>query len=127
MSEEYRLMPETTTTSAPPQAPLHLFEPSGAELRDQGMTAAEEAASEQWKRRVRYWINLMADYGEEFTAEDVRREAGEPPWASHINALGSLFHTAARRGIIERAGWTQAKRPSGHARALAVWRGAGRG
>jgi len=73
------------------------------------------------------WLSLAADAieslrirGVEFTAEDVRRIAGEPPRA---NLLGVAIRRARLAGVIEPAGVTYADRAEARGRLLQTWRG----
>ena len=90
-------------------------------LRDSGMAIADRNTPEAWKEQVDYIIRALSLSGQVFTAEDVRKWAGEPP---RPNAFGSRFMKAIKRGWIQRIGYTNATRPDAHARALAQYRGA---
>lgn len=73
---------------------------------------------------------LTADHagqGGGFTSEDVRDHADklslpEPP---HLRSWGGVFQRAARRGLIEKAGVTQARAAHVHCGIVTVWRRAG--
>jgi hypothetical protein len=93
---------------------------TGEQLRDTGMAAVEAAMPEAWKDRADSAIRACAASGQEFSAEDVRTWAGDPP---RPNAIGGRFMAALRAGIIERTGWMRAKRAEAHARAIPVYRG----
>lgn len=86
-----------------------------------GMARADEAADPDWKARVDAAIEQLASAGERFTAEDIRRIAGDPP--DHPNAMGAHFNAAARRGLIEKVAYRKARRASLHSHPIAVWIG----
>lgn len=93
----------------------------GDALKEQGMAAADGAADLVWRAAVDDAILTLAVTGGEFTAEDVRAIAGDPP--DHPNALGARFSSAAKRGEIVRVGFRIATRASRHSHPIAVWRG----
>lgn len=93
---------------------------SGAVRRDLGMSRVEAATDDAWQDQADAAIASLARTGRRFTAEDVRDLAGEPP---RINSLGPRFMAAVRQGSIKQVDFTRAKRPSAHARALAVYTG----
>jgi hypothetical protein len=80
-----------------------------------------EAFHSGWIELADTVIARLASYGEPFSAEDVRRWAGDPV---HPNAVGARFNAAARRGLIVPAGITKATRPDRHASLLRLWVGA---
>ena len=89
-------------------------------LRDRGVARVSENTPSDWVSRFDGVILTMASSGSEFSAEDVRLLAGDPP---HPNAIGGRFLAAVRRGWITRVGYKNATRNASHARALAVYRG----
>jgi len=93
---------------------------TGTELRDRGVARVHENTPSEWVSRFDGVILSMASSGLEFSAEDVRGIAGDPP---HPNAIGARFLSAVRRGWITRVGYKNATRYASHARALAVYRG----
>lgn len=95
----------------------------GETLRDQGM-ALVLSAEEEWRNNAYAWIeNTQA--GMVFTALDLTEALGLPP---HKNAVGAVFGTMARRGVILRTKQTEKSwRASRHAAVLPVWRRAGDG
>jgi hypothetical protein len=93
---------------------------SGTAQRDYGMALVEAATDDAWQDQADAAIVNLARTGRRFTAEDVRDLVGEPP---RINSLGPRFMAAIRQGIIKHVDFTRAKRPSAHARALAVYTG----
>lgn len=93
----------------------------GEAARDLGMARVEAAVSPEWKDRRDFVIRLLAVRGEEFTAEDVRRLAGDPP--GHPNAMGPGLATASRAGLIKKVGYRPSDRPTLHRHPIAVWIG----
>lgn len=93
---------------------------TGEQLRDEGCAKVDASSSEEWKNNCDNTICLFAWKGLDFTAEDIRALIPEPP---HPNAMGARFLAAIKAEIIERIGYRKAKRPSAHARVLAVYRG----
>jgi hypothetical protein len=94
----------------------------GRRRRDDGVTVARAATHTGWRLTVDRVIADLAATGDDFTAEDVRARAGDP-LASSPNTLGAAIAAAVRAGVIEQAGYQQARRPEAHARVLRVWRG----
>lgn len=90
--------------------------------RDDGLRTAEHATDVAWRVACDEAIRRLAEAGDLFTAEDVRALVGHPVAAS-ANAMGPRFMAAARRGLIEPAGWVTAGRVEAHGRALRQWRG----
>jgi hypothetical protein len=78
-----------------------------------------EARAAEWARRAHANIYL-ADTGWHFTADDIRALAGDPP--AHGDAMGAVFRSAARAGLIVCTGTTTSKRPDAHGRLLREWR-----
>lgn len=91
----------------------------GETRRDVGMAKVLDA-SEEWRDDAMIAIRGLAAERAPFTAEDVRAIVGDPP---RPNAMGAVFHLAARRGWIRKVGYRKATRPSLHATELAVWEG----
>lgn len=95
---------------------------SGAQLRDIGAAKVSDNTPDQWRDEVDGIIMAMASSGEEFTAEDVREYAGDPP--NHHNAMGARFLAAVKQGTIVRVGFANSRRKRSHAAVIAVYRGA---
>lgn len=93
----------------------------GEALKTHGMQQAEEGASDGWKETWSQAIRLLAVIGDPFTSDDVRAIAGEP-W-DHPNACGSLFHRAAREGLIRQVGYRKSERAKLHKHPLTLWQG----
>lgn len=93
----------------------------GETLRDEGM-ALVLSAEEEWCENAYTWI-LNTAPGVVFTSLDLTDALGMPP---HRNAVGAVFGTMARRGVILRTRQTEkSSRTSRHAAVLPVWRRAG--
>jgi hypothetical protein len=78
-----------------------------------------------WRERLvlagrRALLRRLIDAGTA-TADDVR-EAVEIPIGVDPVCLGAVPCELARAGIIERAGFTESRRPDAHARPVSVWR-----
>jgi hypothetical protein len=91
---------------------------TGTTLRDRGIDRVSKNTPQSWKDSGLSIIMCLVSNGNEITAEDVREWVGEPP---SPNAMGALFLTACRAGIVERIGYRQAKRPERHASVLGVY------
>jgi hypothetical protein len=83
-----------------------------------GTDAALERAAE-WAATARFEI-VESARGYKFTADDVREWCGDPP--GHGDAMGAVFRSAARAGLIVCTGTTTSKRPDAHGRLLREWR-----
>jgi hypothetical protein len=95
---------------------------TGKQLRDIGAAQVSENTCEEWVQTCDGIIMAMAASGVDFTAEDVRGMAGDPP--HHPNAMGARFLAASKRNIIVRIGFSNSKRRERHASMLAVYKGA---
>ena len=93
---------------------------TGEQLRDRGIAKVDANTCDDWKNQCDYIISWLARNGAEFTAEDVRDWIPEPP---HPNAMGGRFLAAMKSNTITRLCYRKAKRPTAHARILAVYRG----
>src|SRR6478672_12122711 len=65
-------------------------------LRDAGCAAALNHTSQEWRKAADNAIAELAMSVQDFTAEDVRVLAGDPP--HHPNAMGSVMIKAMRAG-----------------------------
>lgn len=92
---------------------------AGREARDAGSALALDAV-DRWRVVADEALDALIREGEPFTSDDVADRAGDPP-ESHRNAMGGLFSAASKQNRIEAAGYTQATRPSAHARVIRVW------
>jgi hypothetical protein len=78
-----------------------------------------EARAESWVKIARSLI-YSTEVGNVFTADDIRKFCGDPP--AHGDAMGAVFRSAARAGLIVCTGTTTSKRPDAHGRLLREWR-----
>jgi len=106
-----------TTTPFPDDAPRPR---NGRTLRDEALERVERAAPDDWKARA--WTRLLqlAATGRDFTSEDVTATAGKAP---EPRALGAVFSTASRHGLIRKSGFAVATSPTRHVAPIQVWRG----
>lgn len=93
---------------------------TGERRKAEGMALADAAEPGFWKDRADAAIKALAAEGREFTAEDVRKRAGDP---SRPNAMGARFSAAATAGLIRYVKHQKSTRPSLHACKVAVWVG----
>lgn len=93
---------------------------TGERRKAEGMALADAAEPGFWKDRADAAIKALAAEQREFTAEDVRKLAGDP---THANAMGARFSAAAKAGIITYVKHRKSTRPSLHACKVAVWVG----
>lgn len=90
--------------------------------RDAGAQAAANSVHTSWRLAAEAAIRRLAASGKNFTSDDIDAIVGRPP--GHANSVGGLIIGAAKRGLIEPAGYAQSKRPAANARAIRVWRAA---
>lgn len=103
---------------------------AGREARDVGMARAAGAADDDWKEWAQRAMAHLAAMRRPFTADDLEalRVASAAPEPGSRNAVGALFNTARRRGLIYDTGRTvQTTAAQGHARRLPVWCGTPQG
>ena len=84
------------------------------------MTRSWAATSEEWKDVAWDTLINLAKSGEPFNADDIKEQIGPP---DHPNAVGSLFSTARRRGIIEIVGMRPMRGAKAHARMTFLYTG----
>lgn len=95
----------------------------GQRLKDHGITLAWDNAAEWWKQTVSAAIDLLAERGVPFTADDVKALGVPDPLHSN-NAWGSAFSYAAKhRRVIQRHGFQPGGRASVHGHMISVWVG----
>ena len=101
------------------------LQPSGAELRNEAMERAEQAAPENWKEAAATAVENVAKRMPEFIPDDVWAELTNMGWTEKPpegRALGPVMMSAARRGVIQNSGrvrrTTQAR---SHAAPVTVW------
>lgn len=92
--------------------------------REQGMAAVEAHSDAEYRYRLIGAIEVLAASGREFTADEARRIAGDPPETTHPNIAGALFNAAAKTGIIRMVGYGTSERPRGHGNTVRIWVGA---
>jgi len=102
----------------------------GIQLRDEGMALASGKADRvepNWSETAQDYLKLFLHDCErgEFTSEEaqaVMLTSGLSKPASP-NAWGSVFTTAAKRGLITKTGeYRQSQKASAHCRMVPVWR-----
>ena len=81
--------------------------------------AALGRTTEQWQEDARFAVYRFCFRDVEFTAEDIREKAGDPPGSP--NALGALLHALEAEGKIRVVGFRRSARPSSHGRRILVW------
>jgi hypothetical protein len=91
---------------------------TGALETQLSMDAALENA-EDWATDAHRWIAELLFPGVHLTAESLRRAVGDPP---NPNAMGAVFRSAARAGLITCTGWQTSKRPERHGAVIREWR-----
>ncbi|MEX2275245.1 MAG: hypothetical protein WEA10_06755 [Actinomycetota bacterium] len=89
-------------------------------LRDSGADAALRFADE-WRAKAERAIEYLIRTGTDFSSDDIRRIAGDPPTP---NALGAVFVNASKAGRIELVEYRRSQRLGRHAARVGVWRGA---
>lgn len=98
----------------------------GQDLKSAGMKAAAGAVP-SWAELARQAVETLAARPEPFTSEDVIDRVGLPrpnAGANRNNAVGAVMSAAARAGVIRKTGrYVETRRPSSHARIVAVWAG----
>lgn len=92
-----------------------------AEARKLAAHALLEARRETYVLRGRRALLLRLLDTANATADDVRDAVGLPPEINPV-CLGVVPGPLARRGIIERAGFVDSRRPDAHGRPVSVWR-----
>jgi len=98
----------------------------GQRAKSAGQRLAEYAdRAWPWTGRAERAIRELAELGTPFTADDLIRKVGLPSSGpNNNNAVGSVFSSAAKRGLIERTGhYRQSRRALAHGRMIAVWVG----
>lgn len=102
-------------------------EPTGEDLRDEGVAAvldADEAVHRGHRKVIEEAIDVLAESGETFTADDVQSALDdETRLRAAPNLIGALFNHYRNAGRIERVGWTTSTRTARHAGVLRQWTG----
>ena len=87
-----------------------------------GLQAAlERVEHTEWLQRARSVMLRFVYEDVPFSADDLRRVAGDPPGSA--NALGALFREYAEAGRIVVAGVTHSTRPGARGRRITLWKG----
>jgi hypothetical protein len=68
-------------------------------------------------------IHALVRRGENFTSDDVRELAGDPPEGVHYNVAGAVMNRAAKAGLIVMVGFATSSRVMGHGNTVRIWRG----
>lgn len=91
--------------------------------KQQGMAAAAASTDDWWRSCAMQAIEALAATGEEFQSYDLvlRYGLSEP---AHPNQWGPLLRSAARAGLICKAGVAESKRPETNKSLTRTWRGA---
>lgn len=103
-------------------------EPTGAQLRDDGIERAVSHANEKHEDWSDSAFNFLLMYmrnhrNEDFMGEEVREAAyGHVPEPPSNRAWGGIIRRAALAGYIERIGFQPVKNPKAHCAPCAVWR-----
>ena len=90
--------------------------------RDLGMESVLERQS-AYRHDIEGAIRLYASAGGEFTADDVRTWAGDPPRGVSSNLVGALFNAASKAGLIRMVGYSTSARVIGHGNLQRRWIG----
>lgn len=104
---------------------LDIFEALRA--RDAGIAQAYRNADEGYSNRLFRAIEVLAASGANFTSDDARALAGDPPSTTSPNVAGAIFNAAAKAGLIEAVGFARSVRVVGHNNRVLLWKGCQRG
>lgn len=103
-------------------------EPTGEQLRDEGVTAAldaDRAPHRDLRAEIARVLDTFVAAGEPFTADDVRDALPDDvQQRAAPNLLSATFSHYARSGRIASVGWTTSSRPSRHQGVIRRWVGA---
>lgn len=91
--------------------------------REQGMAEVEAHSDSEYRYRLIGAIEVLAASAREFTADEARKIAGDPPPTTHPNIAGALFNAAAKAGTIRMVGYGLSTRPQGHGNLVRRWIG----
>lgn len=105
----------TTTDQGHGQATLDAYLDAIASRGRATSLATAESNDAEWVERVHDWIYDLAP-GELVTADDVRSRSGAS------NAVGSVFRTASRRGVLVAVGLQESNVVTRHKGLQRVWR-----
>jgi hypothetical protein len=94
---------------------------SGAEGRDAGIASvSRNPTMATWRSLARIELHRLAMSGAEFSADDLTAVVGIP---SEPNAVGAIFATAHKQGLIRPVGSRLGDNPQRHAGHQRTWRG----
>lgn len=97
----------------------------GTAQRDKGVnTALFAPGMDVWTLRAEKAVQHLLSQGRTFTSDDVIEAVGLPRLESapnRNNAVGALFQSLAKRGVIKKVGYAKTRRAIGHARVVTVW------
>lgn len=100
-------------------------EPTGEELRDEGIQRAVSHAEEtvpDWADKAYAFLLRYMETHPEFMAEEVREaSAGVVPAAPSARAWGGVIRRAASDGRIYRIGFQSVKNPKAHCAPCTLW------
>lgn len=95
---------------------------TGADLRDSGIESVLAHTPEAYRA---WFMGIIQGFPRsyEFTIEEVRNLAGDPPAETHRNAFGALMRTAAKQNLIALTNESRVSaRSTRRAGRLAVWK-----
>ncbi len=118
--------PDLFSTDPPdtPEPEKPVLDPVEAKrLTDIGIARSEAAATEEWKAEMRLCLEEVARRQALFTSDDLWALAGtEKMQQCNRSALGGIFTSAAKAGIMRLTGvWRVSERPAHHRKLLRVW------
>jgi hypothetical protein len=101
------------------------------DLFDRRLSEAEKVRGEtlaeshlvDWKTEADFWVRHHL--GHEITAEDIEMDIGQPTDTDgrpNNHGVGGYIAGLAKRGVLEKVGWTKSTRVSNHASDLRLWR-----
>lgn len=93
------------------------------EERELGMGLAILRGQVEYRERIKAAIAALAEDGDPFSSDDIRREAGDTPAGASPNLIGALVNGALKRGEIEFVGFTRSARVIGHGNRVGLYRG----
>lgn len=75
-----------------------------------------------WKSLAQQNFDKLYAAGKKFSSDDVWVGLPNPKDPNQAAAMGSIFSTAARNGIITHVGYRKTARPSAKGRDIKVWK-----
>ena len=91
----------------------------GLSLKAKGQARATAGATDWHEMALKWLSEALGD----FSADDLVEDIGLPNKVAtnRNNAVGAVFSSARKSGLIRRVGWTQSRRPESHGRVVAIW------